>query len=179
MHFAPLNTEYPLTFDDIIGMNAITQVKQQALTAAKYDSNILLAREVGTGKELFAREIHNASPTRNYPFVAVNCTTIPKSLLERELFSYEAEAFTGASKNGKPAECKLANHGALFLNEIGDMPLYLQAKWLRATQGMDITRVGGLYPKRSTRGSYQQPIKTYRNTCERIDSETISTIVFV
>jgi transcriptional regulator with PAS, ATPase and Fis domain len=137
------------TFDDIIGTShAITQVKQQALTAAKYDSNILLTGETGTGKELFARAIHNASPRRDYPFVAVNCTAIPESLLESELFGYEAGAFTGASKNGKPGKFELANHGTLFLDEIGDMPLFLQAKLLRATQNMEITRVGGLYPKR-------------------------------
>ncbi|NLA06978.1 MAG: sigma 54-interacting transcriptional regulator, partial [Firmicutes bacterium] len=137
------------TFNDIIGTShAITQVKQQALTAAKYDSNILLTGETGTGKELFARAIHNASPRRDYPFVAVNCTAIPESLLESELFGYEAGAFTGASKNGKPGKFELANHGTLFLDEIGDMPLFLQAKLLRAIQNMEITRVGGLYPKR-------------------------------
>ena len=137
------------TFDDIIGTShAIAQVKQQSLTAAKYDSNILLTGETGTGKELFARAIHNASPRCDYPFVAVNCSAIPESLLESELFGYEAGAFTGASKNGKPGKFELANHGTLFLDEISDMPLFLQAKLLRATQDMEITRVGGLYPKR-------------------------------
>ena len=137
------------TFDDIIGTSdAIAQVKQQALTAAKYDSNILLTGETGTGKELFARAIHNASPRHDYPFVAINCTAIPESLLESELFGYEAGSFTGASKNGKPGKFEFANHGTLFLDEIGDMPLFLQAKLLRATQNMEITRVGGLYPKR-------------------------------
>lgn len=158
------------TFDDIIGTSrAITQVKQQALTAAKYDSNILLTGETGTGKELFARAIHNASPRRDYPFVAVNCTAIPESLLESELFGYEAGAFTGASKNGKPGKFELANHGTLFLDEIGDMPLFLQAKLLRATQNMEITRVGGLYPKRidariisATNQDLEEHMRTHR-----------------
>jgi transcriptional regulator with PAS, ATPase and Fis domain len=158
------------TFDDIIGTSsAITQVKQQALTAAKYDSNILLTGETGTGKELFARAIHNASPRRDYPFVAVNCTAIPESLLESELFGYEAGAFTGASKNGKPGKFELANHGTLFLDEIGDMPLFLQAKLLRATQNMEITRVGGLYPKRidariisATNQNLEEHMRTHR-----------------
>ena len=158
------------TFDDIIGTShAITQVKQHALTASKYDSNILLTGETGTGKGLFARAIHNASPRRDYPFVAVNCTAIPESLLESELFGYEAGAFTGASKNGKPGKFELANHGTLFLDEIGDMPLFLQAKLLRATQNMEITRVGGLYPKRidariisATNQDLEEHIRTHR-----------------
>lgn len=158
------------TFDDTIGTNhAITQVKQHALTASKYDSNILLTGETGTGKGLFARAIHNASPRRDYPFVAVNCTAIPESLLESELFGYEAGAFTGASKNGKPGKFELANHGTLFLDEIGDMPLFLQAKLLRATQNMEITRVGGLYPKRidariisATNQDLEEHIRTHR-----------------
>lgn len=137
------------TFDDIIGVSpAITHVKQQSLTAAQYDSNILLTGETGTGKELFARAIHNASRRRDYPFVVVNCAAIPESLLESELFGYEPGAFTGASKSGKPGKFELANHGTLFLDEIGDMPLFLQAKLLRAIQSMEITRVGGIYPKR-------------------------------
>src|SRR5690606_13729360 len=127
---------------------AITHVKQQSLTAAQYDSNILLTGETGTGKELFARAIHNASRRRDYPFVVVNCAAIPESLLESELFGYEPGAFTGASKSGKPGKFELANHGTLFLDEIGDMPLFLQAKLLRAIQSMEITRVGGIYPKR-------------------------------
>lgn len=158
------------TFDDIIGTShAITQVKQHALTASKYDSNILLTGETGTGKELFARAIHNASPRRDYPFVAVNCTAIPESLLESELFGYEAGAFTGAGKNGKPGKFELANHGTLFLDEIGDMPLFLQAKLLRATQNMEITRVGGLYQKRidariisATNQDLEEHIRTHR-----------------
>ncbi|HBK61790.1 MAG TPA: Fis family transcriptional regulator, partial [Firmicutes bacterium] len=137
------------TFDDIIGTSdAMAKAKRQALTAAQFDSNILLTGETGTGKELFARAIHSASPRCDFPFVSVNCAAVPESLLESELFGYEPGAFTGASKNGKPGKFELANHGTLFLDEIGDMSLFLQSKLLRAVQNKEITRVGGLYPKR-------------------------------
>jgi transcriptional regulator with PAS, ATPase and Fis domain len=137
------------SFDDIIGESAaLVEVKERAREAARYDSNILLIGETGTGKELFARAIHNESPRRDFPFVGLNCAAIPESLLESELFGYEAGAFTGAARNGKPGKFELANHGTLFLDEIGDMPLFLQAKLLRAIQNMEITRVGGLYPRR-------------------------------
>lgn len=138
-----------LTFDDIIGAsNALAGVKQMAEEAARYDSSILLIGETGTGKELFARAIHNASYRRESPFVGVNCAAIPESLLESELFGYEPGAFTGASKNGKPGKFELADNGTLFLDEIGDMPLFLQAKLLRVIQNMEITRVGGVHPRR-------------------------------
>ena len=108
----------------------------------------MLTGETGTGKELFARAIHNASPRRDYPFISVNCAAIPEALLESELFGYEPGAFTGASRSGKPGKFELANHGTLFLDEVGDMPLFLQAKLLRVIQTMEITRVGGVHPKR-------------------------------
>lgn len=137
------------TFGDIIGTSdAMAKAKSQGLTAAQFDSNILLTGETGTGKELFARAIHSASPRCDFPFVSVNCAAVPESLLESELFGYEPGAFTGASKNGKPGKFELANHGTLFLDEIGDMSLFLQSKLLRAVQNKEITRVGGLYPKR-------------------------------
>jgi transcriptional regulator with PAS, ATPase and Fis domain len=147
--FRAIERETAFTFDDIIGSSpAMLEAKRQALTAAQYDSNILLTGETGTGKELFARAIHNASPRRDYPFISVNCAAIPEALLESELFGYEAGAFTGASKNGKPGKFELANHGTIFLDEIGDMPLFLQAKLLRVTQSMEISRVGGVHSKR-------------------------------
>lgn len=137
------------TFSDIIGgSNALADVMRMAEEAARYDSSILLIGETGTGKELFARAIHNASHRRESPFVGVNCAAIPESLLESELFGYEPGAFTGASKNGKPGKFELADHGTLFLDEIGDMPLFLQAKLLRVIQNMEITRVGGVHSKR-------------------------------
>ncbi|NLM64914.1 MAG: sigma 54-interacting transcriptional regulator [Firmicutes bacterium] len=147
--FRVMEKETAFTFDDIIGSSPHMQAaKRQALTAAQYDSNILLTGETGTGKELFARAIHNASPRRDYPFISVNCAAIPEALLESELFGYEPGAFTGASRSGKPGKFELANHGTLFLDEVGDMPLFLQAKLLRVIQTMEITRVGGVHPKR-------------------------------
>ena len=135
-------------FSDIIGgSDALADVRQMAEEAARYDSSILLIGETGTGKELFARAIHNASSRRESPFVGVNCAAIPESLLESELFGYEPGAFTGAHKNGKPGKFELADHGTLFLDEIGDMPLFLQAKLLRVLQNMEITRVGGVHSK--------------------------------
>ena len=88
----------------------------------------------GTGKELFARAIHNASGRRKGPFVAINCGAIPETLLESELFGYEDGAFTGAAKGGKVGKCQLANGGTLFLDEVGDIPIFLQVKFLRMLQ---------------------------------------------
>ena len=99
--------------------------------------------ETGTGKGLFARAIHSLSARKDKPFVAINCSAIPESLLESELFGYEEGAFTGAKKRGKPGKFELAEGGTLFLDEIGDMPIHLQAKILRTLQERTIERVGG------------------------------------
>lgn len=147
--FRAIEKDTGFAFSDIIGgSDALAGVRQMAEEAARYDSSILLIGETGTGKELFARAIHNASSRRESPFVGVNCAAIPESLLESELFGYEPGAFTGANKNGKPGRFELADRGTLFLDEIGDMPLFLQAKLLRVLQNMEITRVGGVHPKR-------------------------------
>ena len=106
------------------------------------DSNILLTGESGTGKELFARTIHAKSSRKEFPFVAVNCAAIPDMLLESELFGYEEGSFTGAKKGGKLGKFLLANQGTIFLDEIGDMPLYLQAKLLRVLDQMKVDRIG-------------------------------------
>lgn len=98
----------------------------------------------GTGKELFARAIHNNSDRVNEPFISVNCGAIPESLLESELFGYEPGAFTGANPKGKIGKFELANGGTIFLDEIGDMPLHLQVKLLRVLQSRNIERVGGM-----------------------------------
>jgi len=99
--------------------------------------------ESGTGKELFARAIHQAGSRRSGPFVQLNCAAIPENLLESELFGYEEGAFTGALKGGKPGKFELANGGTIFLDEIGDMPLAMQAKVLRVLQQKSLERVGG------------------------------------
>ena len=132
------------TFDSIIGgSEEIAACKQLGKIAAESISNVLILGENGTGKELFAQAIHNAGDRKGAPFVAINCASIPKDLIESELFGYEAGAFTGASKQGQPGKFELADGGTIFLDEIGDMPLNLQATLLRALQVGEIVRIGG------------------------------------
>lgn len=109
-------------------------------------SNLLVTGESGTGKNVLVQAIHNRSMRREGPFIKVNCAAIPENLLESELFGYEEGAFTGASKRGKVGKFELANGGTLVLDEIGDMPLYMQAKVLQAIQDKRIERVGGNIP---------------------------------
>jgi transcriptional regulator with PAS, ATPase and Fis domain len=121
----------------------INQLKEKVLKIALTSSTVLLKGETGTGKDLFAKAIHLCGNRRHQSFTAINCAAIPESLLESELFGYEAGAFTGSSKNGKSGYFELANHGTLFLDEIGDMPLNLQTKLLRVLQDKVIQRIGG------------------------------------
>ncbi|MFZ6773344.1 sigma-54-dependent Fis family transcriptional regulator [Undibacterium sp. SXout7W] len=106
------------------------------------DISILVTGETGTGKELLAQAIHNDSPRKDGPFVAVNCASIPENLIESELFGYEDGAFTGARKKGSIGKILQANGGSLFLDEIGDMPLNLQARLLRVLQERMVTPLG-------------------------------------
>jgi len=115
---------------------------EDALQYAQFDSNVLIIGETGTGKELFAQSIHNASARRNQPFVSINCAAIPPNLLESELFGYVDGAFTGAKKTGKYGVFELANNGTLFLDEIGEMPLELQSRLLRVLQEKELMRIG-------------------------------------
>lgn len=132
------------TFDDILGHSqTICELIERAKLVAAGTSTVLLQGESGTGKEMFARAIHQASPFRNGPFQAINCSAIPEMLLESELFGYEEGAFTGARKGGKPGKFELADGGTIFLDEIGDMPLFLQAKLLRVLESKTLERVGG------------------------------------
>jgi len=133
-----------LLFKDIIGKSkSIENVKMLTEKAAETDSNILLVGETGTGKEIFARTIHRLSKRKNEPFIAVNCASIPETLLESELFGYDKGSFTGALSSGKKGKFELAHGGTLFLDEIGDMPLSLQPKILRVLQEKNIERIGG------------------------------------
>lgn len=132
------------SFSNIIGKSDI--IKENIKMANKYskvDSNVLIIGETGTGKELFAHSIHQASNRSNEPFVAINCAALPESLLESELFGYEAGSFSGASKNGKMGLFELAHKGTIFLDEIGEIPMALQAKLLRVLQEHEIRRIGG------------------------------------
>lgn len=132
------------SFADIIGTSqALMATRALATKMAKGDSTILIEGESGTGKELFAQAIHNASSRRDNPFVAFNCASVPDALIESELFGYEDGAFTGARKGGKPGLFELANHGTVFLDEIGDISKNMQAKLLRILQEKEIVRIGG------------------------------------
>ena len=119
------------------------QTKRNALIASRSTSTILITGESGTGKELFARSIHNHSDRVDNPFVTVNCAAIPDNLLESELFGYEEGSFTGAKKGGKLGKFELADKGTIFLDEIGDMSLHLQAKLLRVLQERELDKIGG------------------------------------
>jgi DNA-binding NtrC family response regulator len=147
-----LLTEYQLLKEEaaarrggpnIIGDSpALRQVMSAIDRAAGTDTTVLLEGESGTGKELCARALHNASPRANGPFVAINCAAIPENLLEAELFGYERGAFTGAAQR-KIGKFEMAQRGTIFLDEIGEMPLALQAKMLRAIETKKIERLGG------------------------------------
>lgn len=114
--------------------------------AAHFNSTVLITGESGTGKELIATLLHKCSNRSHQPFIKVNCSAIPESLLESELFGYEKGAFTGAGKDGKPGLFEMADKGTFFLDEIGDMPLEFQSKLLRVLQERQFLRVGGVKP---------------------------------
>lgn len=131
------------TFADLASNNKlILENMDIALHAAKTDTNILILGESGTGKEWFAQAIHNASQRCNKPFIAINCAAIPKDLLSSELFGYVGGAFTGAQRGGAAGKFQMATGGTVFLDEIGDMPLDMQAALLRVVQERVIMRVG-------------------------------------
>lgn len=137
--------EASYTIDDILGTSsAMARIRERAKIIAASNSTVLITGESGTGKEMLARAIHNLSPRRQAPFVAINCSAIPEALLESELFGYEEGSFTGARKGGKIGKLELADKGTLLLDEIGDMPLFLQVKILRVLQERRIERIGGL-----------------------------------
>jgi formate hydrogenlyase transcriptional activator len=130
-------------FEEIIGASAaIKRVMGQVEVVAPTDATVLILGETGTGKELIARAIHRMSPRRNLPFISLNCAAIPTGLLESELFGYERGAFTGALGQ-KIGRFEMAHRGTLFLDEVGDIPLDLQPKLLRALQVKSFERLGG------------------------------------
>lgn len=131
------------TFRDIIAVS--TEMQKKVAIAKKFSqarSNVLITGDTGTGKELFAHSIHAASSRMDQPFVAINCANLPENLLESEMFGYEPGAFSGASRGGKTGLFELANHGTIFLDEIGEIPVALQAKLLRVLQAKEIRRIG-------------------------------------
>jgi len=131
------------TFEDIISQSQIMRrCIEKAKRFAGNDLTVIIEGKSGTGKELLAQSIHNESARNMAPFIAVNCAALPKSLLESELFGYEAGSFTGARKEGKRGLFELANRGTIFLDEIGDMPINLQSRLLRVIQEKQIMRIG-------------------------------------
>jgi transcriptional regulator of acetoin/glycerol metabolism len=130
-------------FSDIVGRNRyFLECVEMARRAAKTSSNVLLTGESGTGKDLFAQAIHNGSSRANESYIAINCAAIPRDLLGSELFGYMGGAFTGANRGGNPGKFELADHGSIFLDEIGEMPLDMQASLLRVLEEKAITRIG-------------------------------------
>lgn len=116
---------------------------EKAMRVARLDATVLLTGDSGTGKEVFANFIYQNSGRAGKPFIKVNCAAIPENLMESELFGYEKGAFSGADKNGKAGLFEMANHGTLFLDEVGEIPIHLQSKLLRAIQEREIMHVGG------------------------------------
>lgn len=112
----------------------------------RLDTTVTLVGETGVGKEVFAKYIHQGSARSSYPFIKVNCATIPENLMESELFGYEKGAFTGADRHGKAGLFEVADKGTIFLDEIGELPLNMQVKLLRVIQEREIKRVGGVKP---------------------------------
>lgn len=132
------------TMESIIGNSErMTWLKAISAKAAKGSSTVLIQGESGTGKEVFAQAIHSASSRCHGPFIKINCAALPENLLESELFGYDEGAFSGARKGGKPGKFELASGGTIFLDEIGDMSLSMQAKLLRVLQEKEIDRIGG------------------------------------
>lgn len=132
------------TFEDIVYHDPLSQrLVATARRYAKSNGTIVIRGETGTGKEVIASSIHNESARADGPFVAINCATFNENLIESELFGYEKGAFTGALASGKRGLFELAHRGSLFLDEVGELPLTIQAKLLRALQEREIMRVGG------------------------------------
>lgn len=130
-------------FDDIIGASEVmNRVVKKAQQFASADATVLITGETGTGKELFAQSIHNGGRRKDGPFVAINCASLDKNLMESELFGYEEGTFTGALKGGKAGLFEMAHGGTIFLDEIGEIPFNVQAQLLRVLQEREVRRIG-------------------------------------
>lgn len=161
--------EKSYSYEDIISKNKkIKQILDILPTIAVNESSVLIAGETGTGKELFARAIHKLSGRGNKPFAAINCGGFPETLIESELFGYEAGAFTGATK-AKPGRFALAEGGTLFLDEVGDLPLLLQVKLLRVLQDRTYEPLGSV---RSLKSDVRIVAATHRSLEAMVAEET-------
>lgn len=136
------------TFASILGESeAMRKLKRQAENYARLNEPVLILGQTGSGKELFAHAIHAASPRGCGPLVCINCASIPRELFESELFGHDKGAFSGARAEGKLGQIELADGGSLFLDEIGDMPVEIQAKLLRVLETRTVCRLGSVEPK--------------------------------
>ncbi|HJF30456.1 MAG TPA: sigma 54-interacting transcriptional regulator [Sporosarcina psychrophila] len=149
--------------------DSMKDVIDRALRVAHIDSGVLIQGASGVGKEKIVELIHRHSIRKDYPLIKINCGAIPESLLESELFGYESGSFTGANQKGKAGLFEAANHGTIFLDEIGEMPLQLQVKLLRVLQEYEITRVGGTKP---TPVDIRIIAATHRNLPNMIENDT-------
>lgn len=191
--FEPIYSEEPKTWDNgaIVLLNSMHQVgrhiaavkgslkglvgssvemsnvKKQVHRIALSDFPILILGETGTGKELIARNCHEFSPRNSASFLAINCAALAENLLESELFGYAPGAFSGASKGGKPGLFELAEGGTVFLDEIGEMSPYLQAKMLRFLQDYEFRRVGGVH---NLKANVRIITATHRNLVEMVEN---------
>lgn len=142
-HLAARGMVARFTFEDIVGDSSrLRSAIEIARKYAEVDAPVLIASETGVGKEMFAQAIHNASSRRNGPFVAINCGALPESVLESELFGYVEGAFTGARKGGKAGLFELAHRGTVFLDEVSEMPVRIQTRFLRVLQEREVIRLG-------------------------------------
>ncbi len=133
------------SIQSIIGQsNEILEIKSILPKISNSNLSVLITGETGTGKEVFANAIHQLSDRKMFNYIKINCAAIPKDLLESELFGYDEGAFTGATKGGKKGKFELADRGTILLDEIGEMPLFLQSKLLRVIQEQELERIGGL-----------------------------------
>jgi len=131
-------------FDDIYGQHpAFLKTLEEARMISQSPSTVLLLGKSGTGKDLFAQAIHNASPRKDGPYIAINCAAIPRDLITSEFFGYSEGAFTGSRKGGNQGKFELADGGTIFLDEIAEMPLELQSVLLRVIEEKSVTRIGG------------------------------------
>lgn len=136
-----------MRYTDIIGVSpVITKAKHLAKRFSAVDSTILIYGPTGSGKEIFAQSIHNMSSRKDQPFVVINCAALPESLLESILFGYDKGSFTGAQREGKRGLFEAAHKGTIFLDEIGEMPLSMQARFLRVIQEREVMRIGSTKP---------------------------------
>jgi len=164
------------TFDSIVAVsNFMLALKKTAQKAASTNLPVLITGESGTGKEVFAQAIHNASGRSIHPFIRINCSAIPKDLMESELFGYEKGAFTGAHTGGKPGKFELAHLGSIFLDEVGDLPLELQPKMLRILEEKEFERVGG---KSYVRSDFRLIAASNQNLEHMVESQRLRKDLF-